>query len=132
MRSAEEKAIKLEVEVQNLTNLVNQRNAQIQDLRRQLELKSEAIDKIKLQSSIANLPEMKEILRVLVIEDGLAYQGTLKGQLASLEREITRLKGKNGGLGELEGAVESWIMGLPNDSSLRLKVQQGGLRIQED
>ena len=33
---------------------------------------------------------------------------------------------------EMESAIESWIIGLGSDSSLKIKVEQGSQRIQED
>ena len=54
LRLGEEKAIRLEIEIQNLTGIIGQRNSQMQELRRQLEVKSVAIDKIKGQPNFAN------------------------------------------------------------------------------
>lgn len=33
---------------------------------------------------------------------------------------------------ELESGVESWILGLPNQSQLRVKLSEGEMRIKED
>jgi uncharacterized coiled-coil protein SlyX len=65
LRMAEEKALSLEIEIQGLNGVIGQRNAQIQELRRQLEIRSNAIDKIRGQPSFANSQELREILRVL-------------------------------------------------------------------
>jgi chromosome segregation ATPase len=68
LRLAEEKVIALEYEIQNLNGVINQRNSQIQELRRQLEIKATAIDKIRGQPSFANSQELREILRVVRLE----------------------------------------------------------------
>ena len=85
MRAAEEKVIRLEVELENMTKMIGQRNSQIQDLRHQLEVRSEAIEKMKAQSNLANLPEMRDVLRFIAMEEGGSAQNTsIKTQLASL------------------------------------------------
>ena len=92
-------------------------------MRRQLDIKSNAIDKIRGASNFANSQEMREILKYIKMEEeGGAVNNTIKSHIAQLEREMARIKSKESSLQELESGVESWILGLPNQSQLRVKL----------
>ena len=75
----------MEFEVQSLTSLIAQRNSQIQELRRQLELRSTAIDKIRGQPSFANSQELRDILKTLrQEEEGSALNNSIKSHISQL------------------------------------------------
>jgi hypothetical protein len=102
-------------------------------LRRQLDVRATAIDKIRGQPSFANSQELREILRVMRLEEeGNAQNAAIKAHLAQLEREINKLKSRESSLQDLDVGVESWIIGLPAQSSLRTKVSLGETRLRED
>lgn len=126
LKNAEAKIVALQNEIQGLNGVISQRNSQIQELRRQMEIKATAIDKIRGQPAFANSQELREILKNLRIEEeGAAQNSSIKAHLSQLERELNRLKSKEFSLQDLESGIESWILGLPNQSALRGKVSTG-------
>ena len=52
--------------------------------------------------------------------------------MMKLFRGIEGLSGKKASREELEGFVEGWILGLPEDSSLKRKIVEGELRLKNE
>lgn len=98
-----------------------------------MEIKANAIDKIRGQPSFANSQELREILRLVRLEEeGNAQNASIRTHISQLEREINKLKSKESSLMDLDVGVESWIMGLPGQSNLKNKVSLGETRLKED
>ena len=50
-------------------------------------------------------------------------------EMMKLVRGLDGLSGKKASREELEGFVEGWILGLPEDSSLKKKILEGEVRL---
>lgn len=125
--------------IQRLNETLVLRNNQIQELKRLLNVRSEAIDKIKASSGTggSNFNGISEILKSLKLteENMQAYSNNtdLKNYLTQLDRDLGRVKSNpNGSLQELESIIETWILGLPNASPLRRKVESGDLKRKDE
>lgn len=135
LKESNERELALELETQRLNQLLVERNNMLQELRRQLEVRTSAVEKIKLQANLVNLPEMAAILRAMKEDEGRGSRADsdVNKLLAQLERDLSAVKSKLHNLDDLESTVRSWLFGLPTASKLRRTVETGELRMaQED
>lgn len=85
-------------------------------------MKSSALDKLK-----SNPNAVRDVLAEVSKYEGDngSISSSISSYISQLEREITKLKSKESNLKDLDFNIESWILGLPAQSVMREKLQQG-------